>query len=40
MWILIEKHNNYLNIIADQVHLFMAKVFPNYSGLFQQYNAQ
>ncbi|MCI4388573.1 hypothetical protein PGIGA_G00087550 [Pangasianodon gigas] len=29
----------YLNIAADQVHPFMATVFPNGSGLFQQDNA-
>ncbi|MCJ8743381.1 hypothetical protein PDJAM_G00093370 [Pangasius djambal] len=29
----------YLNTVADQVHLFMATVFPNGSGLFQQDNA-
>ncbi|MCJ8732198.1 hypothetical protein PDJAM_G00208470 [Pangasius djambal] len=29
----------YLNIVADQVHPFMATVFPNGSGLFQQDNA-
>ncbi|MCI4389452.1 hypothetical protein PGIGA_G00098170 [Pangasianodon gigas] len=28
-----------LNFVADQVHLFMAMVFPNGSGLFQQDNA-
>ena len=28
--------NTYLNIVADQVHPFMAKVFPDGSGLFQQ----
>ena len=30
---------NDLNIIADQVHPFMAMVFPDGSGLFQQDNA-
>ena len=29
----------YLNIVADQVHPFMAMVFPDGSGLFQQDNA-
>ena len=29
----------YLNIIAEQVHPFMAMVFPDGSGLFQQDNA-
>ena len=29
----------YLNIVADQVHPFMATVFPDGSGLFQQDNA-
>ena len=29
----------YLNIVADQVHPFMARVFPDGSGLFQQDNA-
>ena len=28
-----------LNIVADQVHPFMAMVFPDGSGLFQQDNA-
>ena len=28
----------YLNIVADQVHPFMATVFSNGSGLFQQDN--
>ncbi|MCI4377385.1 hypothetical protein PGIGA_G00202980 [Pangasianodon gigas] len=28
----------YLNIVADQVHPFMATVFPNGSGLLQQDN--
>ena len=28
----------YLNIVADQVHPFMAMVFPDGSGLFQQDN--
>ena len=27
------------NIVADQVHPFMAMVFPDGSGLFQQDNA-
>lgn len=30
---------NYINIVTDQVHPFMATVFPNASGLFQQDNA-
>ena len=29
----------HLNILADQVHPFMAMVFPDDSGLFQQDNA-
>ena len=29
----------YLNIVADQVHPFMAMVFPDGRGLFQQDNA-
>ena len=29
----------YLNIVADQVHHFMAMLFPDGSGLFQQDNA-
>jgi len=29
----------YLNIVEDQVHLFMTVVFPSGSGLFQQDNA-
>ena len=29
----------YLDIAADQVHPFMAMVFPDGSGLFQQDNA-
>jgi len=32
-------HVTYRNIIADQVHPFMAMVFPDGSGLFQQNNA-
>ncbi|KAJ8276573.1 hypothetical protein COCON_G00083250, partial [Conger conger] len=32
-------HATYLNIVADQVHPFMATVFPDGSGLFQQDNA-
>ena len=31
--------NTYLNIVSDQVYPFMAKVFPDGSGLFQQDNA-
>ncbi|GBN87022.1 hypothetical protein AVEN_50406-1 [Araneus ventricosus] len=30
---------NYLNIIADQLHLYMAFVFPTGNGIFQQDNA-
>ncbi|KAF7654794.1 hypothetical protein LDENG_00064660, partial [Lucifuga dentata] len=29
----------YLNIVANQVHTFMAMVFPDGSGLFQRDNA-
>ncbi|GFU88927.1 transposase domain containing protein [Trichonephila clavipes] len=29
----------YLNIIADQLHPYMASVFPAGNGMFQQYNA-
>ena len=29
----------YLNIVADQAHPFMAMLFPDGSGLFQQDNA-
>ncbi|MCI4388645.1 hypothetical protein PGIGA_G00088540 [Pangasianodon gigas] len=32
-------HTTYLNIVADQVHPFMAMLFPNGSDLFQQDNA-
>jgi len=28
----------YLNMVADQIHLFMTVVFPGGSGLFQQDN--
>ena len=28
----------YLNIVADQIHLLIAIVFPDGSGLFQQDN--
>ena len=31
-------HATYLNIVADQVHPFMATVFPDGTGLFQQDN--
>ncbi|GBM29530.1 hypothetical protein AVEN_212249-1 [Araneus ventricosus] len=30
---------NYLNIIADQLHPYMAFVFPTGNGIFQQDNA-
>ncbi|GBM98871.1 hypothetical protein AVEN_69059-1 [Araneus ventricosus] len=33
------KSVNYLNIIADQLHLYMAFVFPTGKGIFQQDNA-
>ncbi|MCI4380731.1 hypothetical protein PGIGA_G00243310 [Pangasianodon gigas] len=33
------RHTNYLNIVAGQVKPFMATVFPNGSGIFQQDNA-
>ncbi|GBM93109.1 hypothetical protein AVEN_32036-1 [Araneus ventricosus] len=33
------KAANYLNIIADQLHLYMAFVFPTGNGIFQQGNA-
>ncbi|GBO34810.1 Transposable element Tc1 transposase [Araneus ventricosus] len=33
------KAANYLNIIADQLHLYMAFVFPIRNGIFQQDNA-
>ena len=29
----------YLNIIADQLHSYMASVFPTGNGMFQQDNA-
>lgn len=38
MWMSIW-HVTYLNIIADQVHPFIAVVFPNDCGLFRQDNA-
>ncbi|GBN25451.1 Transposable element Tcb1 transposase [Araneus ventricosus] len=33
------KAANYLNIIADQLHPYMAFVFPTGNGIFQQFNA-
>ncbi|GBN50616.1 hypothetical protein AVEN_221035-1 [Araneus ventricosus] len=33
------KAANYLNIIADQLHPYMALVFPTGNGIFQQNNA-
>ncbi|GBN50389.1 hypothetical protein AVEN_185884-1 [Araneus ventricosus] len=33
------KTANYLNIIADQLHPYMAFVFPTGNGIFQQNNA-
>ncbi|GBN39680.1 Transposable element Tc1 transposase [Araneus ventricosus] len=33
------KAENYLNIITDQLHPYMALVFPNGNGIFQQDNA-
>ncbi|GBN83520.1 hypothetical protein AVEN_273983-1 [Araneus ventricosus] len=33
------KSENYLNIIVDQLHPYMAFVFPNGNGIFQQDNA-
>ncbi|GBM89130.1 hypothetical protein AVEN_153753-1 [Araneus ventricosus] len=33
------KAANYLNIIADQLHPYMAFVFPTGNGIFQQDNA-
>ena len=32
------KANEYLNIIADQLHPCMASVFPSGNGMFQQDN--
>ncbi|GBM03371.1 hypothetical protein AVEN_256914-1 [Araneus ventricosus] len=32
------KAANYLNIVADQLHPYMAFVFPTGNGIFQQYN--
>ncbi|GBN77903.1 hypothetical protein AVEN_40023-1 [Araneus ventricosus] len=32
------KAANYLNIIADQLHPYMAFVFPTENGIFQQEN--
>lgn len=32
-------HATYLNIVTDQIRPFMAMVFPNCSGLFQQDDA-
>ncbi|GBM33762.1 hypothetical protein AVEN_47057-1 [Araneus ventricosus] len=33
------KAANYLHIIADQLHSYMAFIFPNGNGIFQQDNA-